>query len=199
MRLSAKRVEKLRKPGRHADGAGLYLQITPAGVKSWVLRFERNGRERMLGLGPLRDFNLKEARERARRARQLLADGIDPIDAKRAERARSVASLIFKQAAEAYNAAHEAKWRNLHHRQQFLISLKRFAYPVLGNMPVNIIDTPAILRVLQPIWNTKTATASCASALRVCWIGRRCLATAQATTPHGGKVTWTKCYQRPAR
>jgi integrase len=159
MRLSAKRVEKLRTPGRHADGAGLYLQVTPRGVRSWVLRYERNGCERMLGLGTLRDFNLKEARERARRARQQLADGIDPIDARRAERAQAVAALPFKQAAEAYNAAHEAKWRHPRHRQQFLTSLTRYAFPVLGNMPVSAINTPAVLRVLQPIWNTKTETA----------------------------------------
>jgi integrase len=159
MRLSAKRVEKLRAPGRYGDGAGLYVQVTPTGVKSWVLRYERNGRERMLGLGTVRDFSLKEARERARRARQQLADGIDPIDAKRAERAKAVAVLPFKQAAEAYNAAHEAKWRDPRHRRQFLGSLNRHA-STLANMPVAIIDTPAILRVLQPIWNTKTETAN---------------------------------------
>jgi integrase len=156
MRLSAKQVEKLREPGRHADGGGLYLQITDTGVKSWVLRYERNGHERMHGLGPLRDFSLKEARERARRARQLLADGVDPIAAKRAQ--RTVPTLTFRQAVEAYNRLHEARWSG--RRPQFLSSLRQHAYPKLADLPLPAIDTPAVLRVLEPIWTTKTETAS---------------------------------------
>jgi integrase len=156
MRLSAKQVEKLRKPGRHPDGDGLYLQITPTSVKSWVLRYERNGRERMLGLGTLRDFSLKEARERARRARQLLADGVDPIEAKRAQRA--VPTLTFRQAVEAYNRLHEQKWTA--RRPQFLSSLRQHAFPILGDLPLPAIDTPAVLRVLEPIWTKKTETAN---------------------------------------
>jgi integrase len=156
MRLTAKRVDHLHKRGRHPDGDGLYLQVTQSGVKSWVLRYERNGRERMLGLGTLRDFSLKEARERARRARQLLADGVDPIDAKRAQ--RTVPSLTFRQAVEAYAKLHEQKWTT--RRPQFLSSLRRYAFPILGDLPLAAIDTPAVLRVLQPIWTTKTETAS---------------------------------------
>jgi integrase len=156
MRLTAKRVEHLHKPGRHPDGDGLYLQITPTGVKSWVLRYERTGRERMLGLGTLRDFTLKEARERARRARQLLVDGVDPIDAKRAQ--RTVPILTFAQATQAYAKLHEQKWTA--RRPQFLSSLRQHAFPVLGDMPLTAIDTPAVLRVIQPIWTTKTETAS---------------------------------------
>src|SRR5215471_237256 len=156
MRLTAKRVDHLHKPGRHPDGDGLYLQITPTGVKSWVLRYERAGRERMLGLGTLRDFSLKEARERARRARQLLADGVDPIDAKRAQ--RIVPSLTFAQATQAYAKLHEAKWQA--RRPQFLTSLRQHAFPVLGALPLSAIDVPAVLRVVQPTWVTKTETAN---------------------------------------
>jgi integrase len=156
MRLSAKQVDHLHKPGRHPDGDGLYLQITPTGVKSWVLRYERAGRERMLGLGPLRDFSLKEARERARRARQLLADGVDPIDARRAQ--RIVPTLTFRQAVEAYAKLHEQKWTA--RRPQFLSSLRQHAFPILGDLPLHTIDTPAVLRVVQPIWTSKTETAS---------------------------------------
>jgi hypothetical protein len=156
MRLTAKRVYHLHKPGRHPDGDGLYLQITPTGVKSWVLRYERAGRERMLGLGTLRDFSLKEARERARRARQLLADGVDPIEARRAQ--RTVPSMTFAQATEAYNTLHQQKWTS--RRPQFLSSLRAHAFPILGDLPLAAIDTPAVLRVLQPIWTTKTETAN---------------------------------------
>src|SRR5215813_1496850 len=156
MRLTAKRVDHLHKPGRHPDGDGLYLQITDSGVKSWVLRYERNGRERMLGLGPAHTFTLKEARERARRARQLLADGVDPIDAKRVQRA--VPTLTFRQAVEAYHRLHEQKWTA--RRPQFLSSLRQHAFPVLGDLPLAAIDTPAVLRVLERIWATKTETAT---------------------------------------
>ena len=156
MRLTAKRVEHLHKPGRHPDGDGLYLQVTQSGVKSWVLRYERNGRERMLGLGTLRDFSLKEARERARRARQLLADGVDPIDAKRAQRA--VPTLTFAQAVAIYAKLHEQKWTS--RRPQFLSSLRQHAFPILGDLPLAVIDTPAMLRVLEPIWISKTETAN---------------------------------------
>jgi integrase len=154
MRLTAKRVDHLHKPGRHPDG--LYLQITPTGVKSWVLRYERAGRERMLGLGPLRNFTLAEARVRARRARQLLADGVDPIEAKRAQ--RTVPTLTFRQAVEAYNRLHEQKWTA--RRPQFLSSLRQHAFPKLGDLPLPAIDTPAVLRVLEPIWTIKTETGS---------------------------------------
>ena len=79
MGLSAKGVANLKKPGRYGDGHGLCLQITPSGVKSWLLRYERNGRERWMGLGPLHTVSLGEARERARKARGQLLDGIDPL------------------------------------------------------------------------------------------------------------------------
>ena len=74
MPLTALRVTKAKKTGRYGDGQGLYLQVTNAGVKSWLLRFERNGRERWMGLGPLHTISLKDARDRARKARQQLLD-----------------------------------------------------------------------------------------------------------------------------
>lgn len=84
MKLTAKRVLRaLKARGRYADGGGLYLQVVTPGRGSWLLRYERNGREHMLGLGPVVDFTLAEARERARQARQLLRDGVDPLAQKR--------------------------------------------------------------------------------------------------------------------
>src|SRR5476651_375196 len=97
MALTVKQIASLSDPGRYGDGKGLYLQITPAGVRSWLLRYERDDcrpnrigkrRERWMGLGPVDDFTLDEARERARKARQLLKDGIDPLEARKAERIR---------------------------------------------------------------------------------------------------------------
>jgi hypothetical protein len=86
MSLTAKQVEKLQAPGRYLDDHGLYLQVISPTNRSWILRFQRDGRERWAGLGPVHTINLKEARERARRARQQLFDGIDPIEAKLAAR-----------------------------------------------------------------------------------------------------------------
>src|SRR4051812_39922095 len=136
MQLTAKRVATLvKRPGRYPDGHGLILVVVNPTNASWQLRYQRNGRERWLGLGPLHTVTLRDARERARAARLQLLDGIDPIDARRAERAKATQAMTFKEAAEAYNALHEQKWRNEKHRKQFLASLACYAYPVLGQYP----------------------------------------------------------------
>src|SRR6516162_10630049 len=106
--LTAKRVERTKAPGRYRCGLvkGLLLQISDSGAKSWVLRYERHGKEHMMGLGSVADFNLKEARERARAARQLLADGVDPLAAKQANKQAAklaeARKLTFREAAQRY-------------------------------------------------------------------------------------------------
>ena len=133
MQLTTKRVAIFAKrPGRYHDGHGLILVVVNPNNASWQLRYQRNGRERWFGLGPLHAVTLKDARERARTARLQLLDGIDPIDARRAERAKAKLVMTFREAAEAYNRLHEQKWRNAKHRKQFLASLACYAYPVLG-------------------------------------------------------------------
>jgi integrase len=165
--LTAKRVERLKRPGRYRDAGGirgLYLQVGPTGGKSWLLRFERDGRERWLGLGPLSVVDLRMARERAKAARLLILDGIDPIDHRKAERAKAAAAkarlLTFREAAAAYRDQHEGKWRNAKHRTQFTNTLKAYAYPVLADMAVADIGTPDVLRAVEPIWRDRTETAS---------------------------------------
>ena len=144
--LTAKKVERA-KPGRYRDGEvkGLYLQVRSAKNKSWLLRYERDGIERWHGLGPADTFSLKEARLRARAARQLLHDGVDPIEHRKAQRAASAAAkakeLTFREAAQRYLDQHENKWKNRKHRQQWENTLKSYAYPTLGNMSVADIDT----------------------------------------------------------
>jgi integrase len=164
MPLTALRVARLTKPGRYADGNGLYLQVTSSGGKSWILRYERARRERWLGLGALHTVSLKDARERARKARLQILDGIDPIDAKRAQRAAealaAAKSITFEEAAKQYFDAHEKKWRNAKHRAQFLSTLKAYAYPKIGKLPVADIDLGLVLKVIEPIWEAKTETAS---------------------------------------
>jgi integrase len=164
MTLSARRVSSLKQPGRYGDGNGLYLQITKSGVKSWLLRYERTGHERWMGLGPLHTVSLKEARERARKARLQLFDGVDPIDAKNSERtARALAAakaITFETAAKQYFAAREKSWKNPKHRAQFLSTLQTYSFPKIGNLPVAKIDLGLVLQVLEPIWQKKTETAS---------------------------------------
>ena len=163
--LTAKKVERTTRSGRYPCGLvkGLLLQIAKGGAKSWVLRYELNGKEHWMGLGSASVFTLKQARERALEARRLLADGIDPLATKQANKqsAKLAAArrLTFAEAAQQYFDQHESKWRNANHRDQFLSTLKAHVYPVLANMDVASIDTRDVLRALEPIWKTKSVTA----------------------------------------
>jgi integrase len=177
--LTAKRIARLGV-GRYLDGGdlgrGLYLQLTarkkngkfiePPEVAggSWLLRYERGEKtsrktgktipgERWLGLGSLSDFTLKEARDRARAARQLLADGIDPLEAKAAAKAAkavaSIRQITFKQAAEAFIDQHKSGWRSPKSEAQWNSSLQTYVYPIIGQLAPRDIDTGAVLKVLE--------------------------------------------------
>jgi integrase len=162
-RLTALRAARLKQPGKHADGAGLYLQIAPGGSCAWVFRFMLDGREREMGLGPFPAVSLARAREKAQEARALKADGNDPIDRKRAVRAAarraSAQAVTFESAATRFVAAHRAGWGNAEHAEQWESTLRRFVLPVVGALPVASVDTAAVLKILEPIWTTKTETA----------------------------------------
>ena len=161
MTLTVKRVARLTQPGRYLDSAGLYLQVITATNRSWLLRYELNGKRRWMGLGSAATFSLEEARQRARKARQLLADKIDPLDTRRAERAQADAAAAknksFATVAAEYFDAHSAGWSS-RHREQFNSSLNGYA-STLSALPVATIDEPLILAVLTPIWATKNVTA----------------------------------------
>jgi integrase len=164
--LTSKKVERTKAAGRYRDGTvpGLLLQISKSGAKSFVLRYELRGREHMLGLGSAKVLSLKDARERARAARRLLLDGIDPVMqkhvAKAAAKAAEAKRINFRKAAEQYFELHQAEWKNAEHRDQFLSSLEMYAFEVIGDLPIDAIDTPNVMAVVQPIWLTKTTTAS---------------------------------------
>jgi integrase len=161
--LTQRKIERA-KPGRLSDGHGLYLICHNANNKSFAFRYERDGRERWMGLGPIHTVDLKLARQKAREARLLLLEGVDPLDHRKAQRvALKVAKakqLTFAEAAQRFFDQHEVKWRNAKHRWQYITTLKMFAFPVLGDMPVSEIDTAAVLRVIEPLWQTKTETMS---------------------------------------
>lgn len=163
-KLTALKVARLAKPGYHGDGGGLYLQIGPKGAKSWIFRYERQDRERHMGLGPLHTVSLADARERARELRRHLLGGVDPLDKKDREKSERLAEeardLDFDTCAKNYIESHEAGWRNGKHRQQWENSLRQHVSPHIGRTPVRRIGTPLVLKVLEPIWRTKTETAS---------------------------------------
>jgi integrase len=152
------------KATRKHYGGGLYLQISAAGAASWLMRYQRNGTEHWMGLGPNRAFTAKEARSRARKFQQQIYDGIDPIQARRDQRAlqalQDARTVTFQSAAEQYYRQHESKWSSAKHRQAFLNTLQQYAHPIIGKLPVAAVDTAAVLRIIEPIWIAKNKTAS---------------------------------------
>lgn len=163
-RLSALQVKTAKLPGYYADGGNLWLQVARGGSKSWVLRYTLAGKAREMGLGSVSTFTLQDARDRAQAARKLLADGVDPIDAKRdaQQQARMEASSrrTFASCAAAYVKAHEAGWKNAKHAAQWTATLETYAFPVIGEMLVCDVETAHVMRLLEPVWRTKAETAS---------------------------------------
>jgi len=163
-RLTARSVQTASEKGYYCDGGGLYLQVTGTGAKSWLFRYRLNGRSREMGLGPTHTVTLQEARQEAEKARKMLRDGVDPIEQRKAIRAaqrlEDAKAITFQDCAERYIAAHEAAWKNEKHRWQWRSSLASYAYPTIGDLPVAGVDTGLVMRVLEPIWTTKTETAS---------------------------------------
>jgi integrase len=155
--------------GRHGDGAGLYLQVRERAdgqlSRSWIYRYAVNGKSHDMGLGPFPEVSLKQAREKAFASRQLLkGEGRDPLLVRQEERAAArvqEAKLVtFEECALQVIKANEPRWGNAKHATQWTKTLEAFAFPVLGKLPVGEVDTPLVLKCLEPIWATKTETAS---------------------------------------
>jgi integrase len=163
-RLTALDVRQMSTTGLYPDGSGLYLQIGPTGTKSWILKFQLNGRSRAMGLGSLHVTSLSQARDARDDAHRLLRDHVDPIEARKAERQQkrlaSTKTMSFKEAATLCIAAREKGWRNHRHIRQWPETLATFVYPTIGNLSVEAIDTGLVLKVLEPIWTTIPETAS---------------------------------------
>lgn len=152
-------VKRLMKSGVHAVGgvAGLALQVTGTGARSWVFRYRYNGRRREAGLGPFPDVPLAKAREYAREAREQLRDGTDPIAERQAARRRL---LTFAEAVELYDKEKTVEFSSQLHRKQWRASFERHVIPTLGAMAVKDISLHDVLESLRPIWKEKTETAS---------------------------------------
>lgn len=160
-KLTALKATKLTKPGHHSDGGGLYLRIA-ANRKSWMFRYKVAGKDKWMGLGAFGDFSLVEARAAARECRQLLTQGIDPLEHRRTAQAASQAAqaATFRHVAVLYVSAHKAGWRNAKHAAQWEATLVAYVYPSFGDRPVSAVTVADVLAVLEPIWLTKPETAS---------------------------------------
>jgi integrase len=152
------------KPGLYSDGGGLCLQVSSFNTKAWVFRYMINKRPRKMGLGDFELVSLKKAREKRSAAYALVKDGIDPIDERAARLAAQAAETAkaqtFKECAEGYIEAHKAGWKNAKHAAQWTATLETYAYPTIGKLQVQDIETAHIEKILRPIWNEKTETAS---------------------------------------
>jgi integrase len=158
-RLTAKQVENA-KPGRYGDGGGLWLEVSTSGARHWTLRYQINGRARWMGLGSAEVVTLADARERARLERLALVDGIDPLEARRAQRAEQrraqAATIAFREAAQAVIEARESDW-SAEHARQWRTSIAEVD-STLGSLPVAAIDTALVLKAVEPIWRRAQTT-----------------------------------------
>ena len=164
--LSPLEVGRLIKPGRWSVGGvdGLALQVTATGARSWVLRLSAAGRRHEMGLGSFPSVTLAAAREKARRHRSLADEGADPVAARRALRsadsAEQLAQSTFTEVAAQYIAQHEKSWKNAKHQAQWTATLRTYAEPSIGKLLVRDIRPAHVIGVLEPIWTTKTETAT---------------------------------------
>jgi integrase len=166
-RLSYRKVETLKQPGMYGDGGGLYLQVTEGADgtprKSWLFRYAATGRERQMGLGPLRDVPLAEARDRALAARELRRAGKDPITEREALRAEAslvkAKTMSFDECAKVCIAAHRAGWRNIKHASQWSNTIATYCSPAFGKLPVQLVDVGLVMKAIEPLWTTKPETA----------------------------------------
>ena len=157
-KLSARKVATAG-PGKHADGGGLYLFVKPDGSRRWFFLFTLEGRRREMGLGLQRDVTLAEARDLAASARRLVRAGVNPIEHRREAKRASAGKPTFGQVADDLIEAKSPEWRNEKHKEQWRVTLRDYAAP-LRDIPVDQIDTEAVLRVLKPLWLEKPETAS---------------------------------------
>lgn len=165
--LSALEVRRLKQPGLHAVGGvpGLHLQVQHPRSRCWILRVVVGSRRRDIGLGGYPSVNLKDARERAVELRESIFEkGKDPIEVKREAKAALIAAeatrKTFDEAMHACWRSKSKEFKNTKHAQQWLATLRRYASPVIGRLPVAEVELAQVICILEPIWESKTETAS---------------------------------------
>ncbi|MFC6631764.1 tyrosine-type recombinase/integrase [Microbulbifer taiwanensis] len=164
-KLKPKQVENLSTPGTYEDGDGLRLVVKANGSRSWVFRYQLNGKRREMGLGSVPAVSLKQARVSAAAQRGLILNGVDPVEERRAQRAAMLRASkektqpSFSELARAYIEAQRPGWKSAKHAQQWENTLEKFAFPVIGRKQAAEITTEDVLAVLTPIWHSKPETA----------------------------------------
>jgi len=161
--LSANQVAALKDEGTHWVDRNLALQIKPQGARSWLFRYERSGKTTWLGLGAARDVSLTGAREAADRMRIRLKDGIDLVgerDTAREAAKPKTAAPSFAECADRYIKDHRDGWKSDKHADQWPSTIRMYVNPIIGRKPVDQITVEDVLKVLKPIWATKTETAT---------------------------------------
>jgi integrase len=153
-RLTARGIVAINRPGRHADGGNLYLNVTPTGARSWVFMYRHNGKQREMGLGSAADTTLAKARDLASSYRRDLKEGRDPLAVR-----GKISTRSFGEVADEYIESMRPGWRNAKHAAQWVMTLTHYAAP-LRPLAVSAVDTEAVLAVLRPIWSEKPETAS---------------------------------------
>lgn len=155
-KLTALKIRSLAEPGRYPDGDGLFLEINRKGSGHWLLRVQFEGKRRDIGLGSLKAVSLADARDAAYVIRRKIAQGIDPVAERRKER---LVIPTFREAARQVHEEHQKAWKNGKHQKQWIATLETYAFPKLGDRPVDEIEGPLIRDVLAPIWLSKPETA----------------------------------------
>lgn len=164
--LSAKQVRDLSKIGYHSVGgvAGLKLQIASETARSWILRTKIGSKRREIGLGGFPEVTLSMARDKAREIKEQIRQGIDPVAEKRAARLALIKEqnrfATFEQLADDAFKVKQQEFRNPKHASQWITTLQTYAFPFIGKLPIDEIEAADVLKVLEPIWSTKTETAT---------------------------------------
>ena len=171
--LQIEKIIKQGKKGAYSAGGGLYLSISKSKTASWLFRYTFNGKARWKGLGPYNSVNsLKKMARKAEECKAMLSDGIDPIEYERDHKAATIGKnaeiqheamldqMTFSRCAEDYIQIKKSGWKNKKHIQQWENTLKTYAYPVIGDLPVKDIHNTHLLKILNPIWTDKTETAT---------------------------------------
>jgi len=163
---SARSVETVTKTGYHRCDRGLYLQVSRTGTKSWIFRYKSpvTSKQREMGIGSLEVVSLAEARKIAVETRLQLLKGIDPINERKRIKQfnllKQARTMTFEEAAEHCIVSKKPEWKNVKHTKQWSNTLKTYAYPVFGKLSISDLTTDLVLKSLEPIWITKTETAT---------------------------------------
>ena len=154
-KMTATAVKAAKAPGRYGDGKGLFLIVGKRSSSSWVVRVQKNGRRRDIGLGSASKVSLSRARELAETVRSQVEAGIDPV----AERRKAKGIPTFREAAATVLDANSGKWSNAKHLWQWKRTLEMFVYPAIGDVPVSEVSATQVHDLLAAIWLEKPETA----------------------------------------